>query len=113
MVLGSPGLFGCRCLCIIHVAYTWKPTVSRDYQITTQSMRNKMKQFKKTEKILKFTVPRLASAVTWSRGPRLWRGFTHGPQITPKCPLRVRMRPDHEHGNIMGKVDMERGPDSV
>ena len=32
----------------------------------------------------------------WSRGPRPWRGFTHGPLITAKCPLRVRMRPDHE-----------------
>ena len=41
------------------------------------------------------------------------RGFTHGPLITAKCPLRVRMRPDHEHGNGMGRVDMERGPDSV
>ena len=58
-------------------------------------------------------VPRLASAVTWSRGPRPWRGFTHGPLTTAKYPLRFRMRPDHEHGNVMGRVDMERGPDSV
>ena len=27
-----PGLSGCRCLCIIHVAYTWNPTVRRDQQ---------------------------------------------------------------------------------
>ena len=59
------------------------------------------------------TVPRLVSAVTWSHGPRPWRGFTHGPLVTGKCPLRVRMQPDHEHGNGMGRVDMERGPDSV
>ena len=42
------------------------------------------------------TVPQLASAVTWSRGPRPWRGFTHGTLTTVKCPLRVRVRPDHE-----------------
>ena len=30
-----------------------------------------------------------------------------------KIPLRVRVRPDNEHGNIIGGVDMERGPDSV
>ena len=30
-----------------------------------------------------------------------------------KMPLRVRVRPDHEHGNVMERVDMERGPDSV
>ena len=58
-------------------------------------------------------VPWLASAVTWSRGPRPWRRFTHGLLITAKFPLRVRIRPAHEHGNKMGRVDMERGPDSV
>ena len=58
-------------------------------------------------------VPRLASAVTWSHGPRPWSGFTHGPLITAKFPIRVRMRPAHKHGNRMGRVDMERGPDSV
>ena len=30
-------------------------------------------------------VPRFARTVTWSRGPRLWRGFTHGPPITATC----------------------------
>ena len=59
------------------------------------------------------SLPQFASAVTGSRGPRPWRGFTHGPQTTAKCPLRVRMQPDHELGNGMGRVDMERGPDSV
>ena len=59
------------------------------------------------------SVPRFASAVIWSRGPRPWRGFTHGPLITAKCPTRVSMRPDHEHGNGMGRVDMEQGPDIV
>ena len=58
-------------------------------------------------------VPLFASAVTWSRGPRPLRGFTHGPLITAKFPLRVRVRTDHEHGNRTGMVDMERGPDSV
>ena len=58
-------------------------------------------------------VLRFASAVTWSRGPRPWRGFTHGPLITSKFPTRVRVRPDNEHGNRMGRVDMERVPDSV
>ena len=32
-------------------------------------------------------VPRFASAVTWSRGPRSWHGFTHGPPITDNCPI--------------------------
>ena len=59
------------------------------------------------------TIPRFASAVTWSRGPRPCRWFTHGPLITAKCPTRVRVRPDHKHGNGMGGKDMERGPDSV
>ena len=39
--------------------------------------------------------------------------FTHGPLITAKCPLRVRVQPDHKHGKGMGRVDMEQGPDSV
>ena len=47
-------------------------------------------------------VPRLASAVIWSRGPRPWRGFTHGPLITDKCPIRVL--PDQETN-----MAMERG----
>ena len=68
---------------------------------------------KSAEDIILHSVPQLASAVTWYRGPRLWHGFTHGPLTTAKCPLRVRMRPDHEHVNRMGRVDMERGPDSV
>ena len=32
-------------------------------------------------------VPCFASAVTWYRGPRPWRGFTHGPPITVNCPI--------------------------
>ena len=32
-------------------------------------------------------VPRLARAVTWSRGPRPWRGVTHGPPNTATCPV--------------------------
>ena len=32
-------------------------------------------------------VPHLACAVTWSRGPRPWRGFTHGPPNTDTCPI--------------------------
>ena len=35
MVLGSPGMSGCRCLCIIRVPYTWNPTVRRDQQFAT------------------------------------------------------------------------------
>ena len=58
-------------------------------------------------------VLRFASAVTWSLGPRPWRRFTHGPLTTAKCPIRVRERPDHEHGNGMEGVYMEQGPDSV
>ena len=58
-------------------------------------------------------VPRFAIAATEDRGPRPWRGFTHGLQTNARSPLRVRMRPDHEHGNGMRGVDMERGPDSV
>ena len=34
-----------------------------------------------------FLVPRLAHAVTWSRGPRPWCGFTHGPPNTATCPI--------------------------
>ena len=60
-----------------------------------------------------YSVPRFASAVTWSRGPRPWCGFAHRPLITAKFPTRVRVQLDHEHGNGMGRVDMERGPDSV
>ena len=30
-----------------------------------------------------------------------------------KKPLSIRVRPDHEHGNGIGRVDMEQGPDSV
>ena len=30
-----------------------------------------------------------------------------------KIPLRVRVRPDHEHGYVIGRLDMERGPNSV
>ena len=63
--------------------------------------------------IIASPVLRFASAATETRGPRPWRGFTHGPQTNAKFPLRVRMRPDHKHGNGMGRVDMERGPDSV
>ena len=36
--------------------------------------------------ILDDLVPRFASAVTGSHGPRPWRGFTHGPQTTAKFP---------------------------
>ena len=39
-------------------------------------------------------VPRLASAVTWSRVPLPWSGFTQGPFITATCPIRVQ--PDQE-----------------
>ena len=59
-------------------------------------------------------VPRLASAVTWSRGPRPWRGFTHGPLITAKCPIRMRL--DQETNMAMegeGGVDKERVPGGV
>ena len=34
-------------------------------------------------------VPRIARAVTWSRGPRPWRGFTYGPPNISTCPVRV------------------------
>ena len=30
-----------------------------------------------------------------------------------KIPLRVRVQPDPEHCNGIGRVDMEQGPDSV
>ena len=59
-------------------------------------------------------VLRLSSAVTCSRGPLLWHGFTHGPLITSKCPIRVR--PDQETNMAMeggGGVDTERGPGGV
>ena len=42
MVLGLPGMSGCRCLCIIRVAYTWNPTVSRDQHRTQISTEHKM-----------------------------------------------------------------------
>ena len=32
MVLGSPGLSGCCCLCLIRVSYTWNHKVRRDQQ---------------------------------------------------------------------------------
>ena len=35
------------------------------------------------------SVPRVASAVNWSRGPRPWHRFTHGPPNTATCPIRV------------------------
>ena len=30
-----------------------------------------------------------------------------------KMPSRVRVRPDQERANVIGRMDMERGPDSV
>ena len=61
-----------------------------------------------------FLVPRLASAVTWSCGPRPWCGFTHEQLITDKCPIRVK--PDQDTSMAMsggGGVDTERGPGGV
>ena len=76
-------------------------------------MQRKIGDFHKDLYIKKISVPRFARAVTWSRGPRPWSRFIHGPLITAKCPTRVRVQPDQEHGNGMGRVDMEGGPDSV
>ena len=59
-------------------------------------------------------VPRFASAVTWSGGPRPWCGFTHGALITAKFP--IRMRPDQETNMDMKRgrgLDTERGPGGV
>ena len=41
------------------------------------------------------SVPRFASAAIGARGPRPWRGFTHGPQTTAKRP-KGRVRPDQD-----------------
>ena len=37
------------------------------------------------------------------------------PRTTDHCknPLRVRVRTDNEHGNGIGRLDMEQGPESV
>ena len=59
-------------------------------------------------------VPLLASAVTWSRGPRPWRRFAHGTLTISNFPFRVR--PDQETSMATewgGGVDTERGPDGV
>ena len=56
------------------------------------------------------TVCKRGNLVPWSAPVY---GFTHGPLNTAKCPIRVRAQPDHDHGNGMGRVDMEWGPDSV
>ena len=58
-------------------------------------------------------------------GPAVFKRGNRGPWSVPmarvhpqtidqrKMPLRVRVQPDHEHGNRIGRVDMEWGPDSV
>ena len=58
-------------------------------------------------------------------GPAVCKRGNSGPWSTPvarvhprttyhrKIPLRVRVRPENEHGNRIWRVDMERGPESV
>ena len=58
-------------------------------------------------------------------GPAVCKRGNQGPWSAPmarvhprttyqrKIPLRVGVQPDHEHGNGIGRVDMERAPDSV
>ena len=50
-----------------------------------------------------------------NRGPWFAPVAQVHPQTTDhrKMPLRVRVQPDHGNGNGIGRVDTERGPDSV
>ena len=50
--------------------------------VTLETCEFKMAMIKTVE-----SVPRFASAVIWSRGPRLWRGFTHRFQTADNCPI--------------------------
>ena len=48
------------------------------------------------------SVPRVASAVTWSCGPPPWRGCTHGPPNNSTCLTRVLQDPEDDRHGIGG-----------
>ena len=61
-----------------------------------------------------YLVPRFASVVTWSCGPRPWRGFTQRPLTTANCTFMVGCDRTKSMAMEWGEgVDTERGPDGV
>ena len=90
---------------------TISPKFYKHFMMKSTNMRSEMKG---AGKYINGKVPRLASVLNWSRGPHLWRGFTHGQTITAKFPIRVRTDQETSMAMKWGEgVDTERGPGGV